>query len=33
MTPNILPPVMGKIAGQAVFFSFRMATDIGGGKF
>ena len=32
MNPIILPPAMGKIEGQTVFFSFGKATSLGEGK-
>ena len=32
MNPSILPPAMGKIEGQTVFFSFGKATSLGEGK-
>ena len=32
MNPIILPPAMGKIVGQTVFFSLGEATSLGEGK-
>ena len=29
MNPTILPPAIGKIAGQVVLFNLRMETDVG----